>query len=1766
MAGSFAESVGLAGPPDASPAAPPPSLSEALFSPRQEGPAYTPPPDLETEFSRGARQGIDSMQQGLYGVARLAGRELGVSSLEEFGQKGVDYNQMQLETGPAPTVSQIADVQDAGDFFRYAAGQLGAATPMLATMLGTGGITGAVVKKVLENGLRRAVFDYSMRTLTEKGFSSEAASLATQRVLGSEAGRKMLIGAVTSGKTAEQVLARGGRLATIGAITGVTAPIEAGNIDIETGGKSPMAAVVGGLGAGFLFALPEVRLLNRMFPGVETEVARSFTADLVKGMGLQTAIASGSMTGAEAIHIAAMAYNDPTFDPFSPDSLHRLTEAFAAGAVLGAVTGGGAEAVRGGIPALHQFAKSAKNVKARIPAWSAKEEFGPAPKAPEAADNTFMQELHGRVTSLASDILDPIVNSVRYTGQKALDAINSELGGGMNLEARRLAGIISDVHRSLVTENKGLLTKTRDYLNDQVKRIAESAKSLSDPVERERMVTERIAKIREEIDNIGKILKRRADEKNAEAKNKVEAADMSWEPDGNIFERTPVQFRFGKNNEGGRVSENDLYNPPEGEIPGFTTKKGARNLKEQLKQNHPSATDDMFSIVKQKDGTYVVEINDPAGADLLMQDNRVTRALNRARLSARRNPDKSRHIELNRGNGKKTRVDMPTLIYAARDLPDVFTHNQAVATILGHLTDRGFLSSKEAENIGKRFSKKTDKKINRTHEIERDLESLPPDVKKDINKRVNEQLEAEGRKGNDRAGRRLSLLEDEIAAYDADKQRQRMAGVEDQGDNIDSRPQSEEAMRQRLPTEDQQARESISRRPENKRIQVERKALDDTFNKKAKLKVYMPGADEKVQRAVHDLVSSIQDAVGIDTELRVVNVEGLRAMIRKGHPDGKLITSMNAINRGSIGRMLWTDEGRAYIIIDTAKSETRQIPIIAGHELGHVVHYETWDALTPEGKIKLRDAFVKDLESGDYGKSRLRGRDEPVNDEAEFKEWMADQLVAWSNRRSEPRNFVEKFFRDLGLKIKALYDNLTGASAKRFLSLDETYNDFITAVAKRSTENPNDIFFRNENRNSQFSLPPRVEDIKLPVPIKAPIEVVDSILKRYENRYPEIVKRATLIRNWIHKAYSVMAAPSTSVISDIGKRVPAARKLVNIFGRHEHGKAKENQNYHQAVYQRVGLFRSRYVDITKGLSDAEKTSIVQSLRAMDGQPVSKTGAPDGAAGHIRKLFDDIHDYLFKDAKLPIGKIENYFPKMFSRDKLLANQDAIIKHLMDKEKMPRRKAESFFNSLVSSDADRAAALRELGKDELSMQTPGFRNMRSRSLKDPFFDSFLEDNLDNIVANYINSAVKRGEFNRFMGMDSSVKAGWKPRGRLDALLKNAEAQGASTQELKYMKMYVDANLGMLGRDFDRALPGARTAMAGMIAYQNMRVLMFTVFASLPDLVGPAIRAGSMRDAFSSTIKNIRSIAKSEGDLHEMARTWGIVSDVASDHIMTEYVDNHFMPPRLRKWNEAFFKYTGLNWYTDATRKMALAVGKDYIKNQARLVTEGQTEKARLKAEAALKELGLNKKHVDSWVNDGEQVWDGSTGGNISNRAVAEALVQFVDESIMRPNAAQRPLLASHPSMMLLYHLKGYMYAMYETVIKRMAYNFKIAETPAQTAAAIAPAIAILGLTALGLELRELVQYGTGPSYTDRMSGWDYTWELMERSGLTGPTQLAFDFEGADRWGTTGLAAVGGPTLGQFAELLSKPPSQSIPHSVPVIGQLPWARNALREATPL
>jgi len=157
----------------------------------------------------------------------------------------------------------------------------------------------------------------------------------------------------------------------------------------------------------------------------------------------------------------------------------------------------------------------------------------------------------------------------------------------------------------------------------------------------------------------------------------------------------------------------------------------------------------------------------------------------------------------------------------------------------------------------------------------------------------------------------------------------------------------------------------------------------------------------------------------------------------------------------------------------------------------------------------------------------------------------------------------------------------------------------------------------------------------------------------------------------------------------------------------------------------------------------------------------------------------------------------------------------------------------------------------------------------------------------------------------------------------------------------------------------------------------------------------------------------------------------------------------------------------------------------------------------------------------------------------------LYRFVDESIVRPNASERPAWASDPRFALVWQLKSFFYAYGKVVIggigREMNARREAGEPISQSATPLLLAAAtLIPLTMLGFDLRERFKGGLawalpGVDSTERnyrksldMDYGEYSMEILDRSGALGPFALMLPVISGKTYGDPFFVGPLGPTF--------------------------------------
>lgn len=290
----------------------------------------------------------------------------------------------------------------------------------------------------------------------------------------------------------------------------------------------------------------------------------------------------------------------------------------------------------------------------------------------------------------------------------------------------------------------------------------------------------------------------------------------------------------------------------------------------------------------------------------------------------------------------------------------------------------------------------------------------------------------------------------------------------------------------------------------------------------------------------------------------------------------------------------------------------------------------------------------------------------------------------------------------------------------------------------------------------------------------------------------------------------------------------------------------------------------------------------------------------------------------------------------------------------------------------------------------------------------------------------------------------------------------------------------------------------------------LLAFTVLASLQDTAGPVLRSRGTAK-ISDIASVIKTMVKNPTEAAELAREVGVIGVDAMSSFFIFAGEQNFMNQTAKNVSDVWFRVTLLEAYTKFTRVFATGMGTRFLQDSARKAKQGDPT-----AQLYLKELNVTADQV--------LAWEEGKADKATREKVNEALAQFVDESIVRPNPAQRPTYANNPRYALIWQLKSFFYAYGKTIVFPTLKESHRGFVQQGAGAGVMPLLLMAGIlvpiTMLGLEIRELTKYllaellpgidgdDPGVNYfkTNSMSTGQYMTEIIDRSGMLGPASLA------------------------------------------------------------
>jgi len=329
---------------------------ETIATPTADLPPATPEPEPEMgNFTRGLNMAVDEAQGLGGGVKALVGSSIGN---DEWVDSGMEIYQRNMDESKqyAGDIEKIEDIESLDDFGKWTAHTVGRFLPDIGMAVVSGGIGGAVTKKVVKEGIKSKANDQA-QDIVQAGIEKDAADYIARMFAEKEAadavGKAAFRGSMVGAAAYTGQQSAGGSFARILEETGVEAPLTALGVGIISGG---------------LEAAPFMKVFSSIFPkGKAKEFGEFIAGDLAtKPPWVTSALIDvrdimGINAVTEGLQLivddSAVTYVNNNFSEneaqeyanylMDPEARSRMVNTLAVGALMGVTTGAGTVAVKG---------------------------------------------------------------------------------------------------------------------------------------------------------------------------------------------------------------------------------------------------------------------------------------------------------------------------------------------------------------------------------------------------------------------------------------------------------------------------------------------------------------------------------------------------------------------------------------------------------------------------------------------------------------------------------------------------------------------------------------------------------------------------------------------------------------------------------------------------------------------------------------------------------------------------------------------------------------------------------------------------------------------------------------------------------------------------------------------------------------------------------------------------------------------------------------------------------------------------------------------------------------------------------------------------------------------------------------------------------------------------------------------------------------------------------------------------------------------------
>ena len=514
---------------------------------------------------------------------------------------------------------------------------------------------------------------------------------------------------------------------------------------------------------------------------------------------------------------------------------------------------------------------------------------------------------------------------------------------------------------------------------------------------------------------------------------------------------------------------------------------------------------------------------------------------------------------------------------------------------------------------------------------------------------------------------------------------------------------------------------------------------------------------------------------------------------------------------------------------------------------------------------------------------------------------------------------------------------------------------------------------------------------------------------------------------------------------------------------------------------------------------------------------------------MAKKMQVLSDQMHSDQKKynpDLGYIKNYLARYKSFDKgaINKNKPAFQNLIMQEFGKTHAEAAAITDSILGNEnvntIDEAFSVTKGGI------VPGSHQKRTLNLSEnPRFQEFMEKNIFTNISNASKSAARYVAYQEFIGKDSK-KLNERLQQMEDELTQShgeATAKQLTNKVAKQMQDYLDAESGNYKRPTTEAGRNLEKIQRNLMLWTTMAGLPLATISSFVE-AALTLRGLTNTQIFGKD-KGIHNLGKELA--HTLYKGMGEISGLATRNTVKAgpskgqqiIQDIGYMQwevgaatttgvsetnPWQRDFYEKFFKWTGLQGWTNYTRAVRASIFADYFTDKVNIIKDHQGPKTNevQEAEEALRNLGIN-------VNDVVAAFNGDLTPEqyeqVMNQNIREGTFNFVNDAVALPQSANRPLIYQDPRFALFTQFQGFIATFTANHIPKLWGEYVKRGTPAMKYNAFALMTTMIMLGFASQYLKDLIKYGEASPY---LTDAEKTRRAIGASGLLGTGERVLD----------------------------------------------------------